>query len=184
MGYGSASLKSNYAVGSWVTGSQAAKSFLKDTLNVPVENLVIDDGGGLSKTNRITTDILAKILLYAQKQPWGADYLKTLAVAGVDGTLKKRMKRTSAAGRVSAKTGYIAGISSLSGYVADSHGHPKIIFSMIFQFPSGKLWQAKSAEDKLCIRLAEYLGSVREQMPQNTIEPESYSKSSEEPDEE
>jgi D-alanyl-D-alanine carboxypeptidase/D-alanyl-D-alanine-endopeptidase (penicillin-binding protein 4) len=114
----------------------------------------------LSKNNRITANILAKLLYFAKQQPWGEEFRSSFAVAGNDGTLRKRMRGTPASGKVYAKTGFIAGTSALSGYVLDNQNKPRVIFSMIFNFsPAGKLWQVKGIEDKICVTIAKLLAN-------------------------
>jgi len=176
LGYQSAKTHASFSAGTWTTGQLAVKEFLQDRLKVSLDNIFIDDGSGLSKNNRVSAEIIAKLLYFAQQQLWGERFRSSLAVAGgKDGTLRKRMRRTAAAGRVYAKTGYIAGSSALSGYILDNENKPKIIFSMIFNFPgaSGKLWQIKSIEDKICIVLAQLLANQPITTPKNT-EPEIY----------
>ncbi len=158
IGYHYAKSHTSFGAGTWTTGQMATKQFLQDQLKVPIDSVFIDDGGGLSKNNRITVNIIAKLLYYAKQQPWGEAFRCSLAVAGKDGTLKKRMKRTPAVGRVYAKTGFITGASALSGYVVDNQNKPRVIFSMIFNnFPSGKLWQVKGIQDKICVTIARLL---------------------------
>jgi serine-type D-Ala-D-Ala carboxypeptidase/endopeptidase (penicillin-binding protein 4) len=115
----------------------------------------MDDGSGLSKENRLTaqavTDLLA--VMYARH---GDAFVETLSVAGQDGTLAKRMKNTSAEGRVFGKTGYIAGTSTLSGYVRTKSGRMIAFSCLMNDVASGDLWKAHQAQDKLCARLADY----------------------------
>jgi D-alanyl-D-alanine carboxypeptidase/D-alanyl-D-alanine-endopeptidase (penicillin-binding protein 4) len=142
--------------GSWTTGELAAKAFLLQIVKTPVADLVFDDGSGLSRHNRQTAQTFADLLTYAKNQPWAARFIQTLAIAGTEGTLWKRMRNTPAEGKIFAKTGYISKVSALSGYVVDGQNQPRIVFSMLFNFsPSGKLWQVKTIEDKICIALAQ-----------------------------
>jgi len=146
-------------VGSWKTGRMAAHCFLQDKVGFDVagSGLVIDDGSGLSPANRISPDCLASVLYHATRQPWASDFVASLASPGEDGTLRNRMKGTLADDRIRAKTGYISGASTLSGYVADGRGHVRILFSMIFNnFARGQLWRVLQVQDKICIKLAAY----------------------------
>jgi len=142
--------------GSWSTGELAAKAFLEQILKVPTTQLVIDDGSGLSRYNRQTSRTIAKLLTYVHERSWRDRFIQTLAVAGVKGTLSRRMRNTPAEGKIFAKTGYISNVSALSGYVLDGENQPRFIFSMLFNFhPTGKLWQVKAVEDKICMALAQ-----------------------------
>jgi D-alanyl-D-alanine carboxypeptidase/D-alanyl-D-alanine-endopeptidase (penicillin-binding protein 4) len=155
MGYRYSEKNSAIPVGSWANGQLGLKAFLEKEVQVPTENLKIDDGSGLSRYNRISAYTIAKLLYYANQQSWKSSLLDTMAVSGQKGTLRKRMRGTPAAGKVYAKTGYIAGVSALSGYVVNSQKEPEFIFSMLYNFsPSGNLWQVKSISDRICIELA------------------------------
>ena len=59
----------------------------------------------LARDNLVTPRGIVALLRYAARQPWGKDFLSTLPVSGVDGTLEDRMNNTAAAGMIQAKTG-------------------------------------------------------------------------------
>ena len=85
--------------------------------------IVVADGSGLSRYDLITADALDVVLARmfedpAAREPW----LAALPVAGVDGTLERRMKGTAAEGRVHAKTGSIAYVRGLAGYARRPDG--------------------------------------------------------------
>jgi D-alanyl-D-alanine carboxypeptidase len=66
------------------------------------------------------------------------------------------MRGTTAEGRVFGKTGYVLGTSALSGYVRAKSGRT-IIFSVLMNdVPWGELWKARTAQDKVCLRLVDY----------------------------
>ena len=112
------------------------------------------DGSGLSLYNYVSPELLTMLLRYAWKEPRIYSHLlPSLPVAGEDGTLKKRMKKTAAAGNVRAKTGTLTGIISLAGYLTASNGH-ELCFAIINQgVLSGK--EARILQDKLCNVLCE-----------------------------
>ena len=112
----------------------------------------IADGSGVSLYNYLTPELLIRLLEYA----WREDRIRqklypSLPIAGVDGTLEKRMQKTPAQGNIHAKTGTVSGVSSLSGYATSPEGHV-IAFSIInMGIPRaqvGRDWQ-----DKVCIAL-------------------------------
>lgn len=77
--------------------------------------IAIHDGSGLSRLNRISPEILVRILIHAAKSPYQKPFTDSLPVSGRDGTLKYRLKRYS--GRVFAKTGSVQYANSLAGYL-------------------------------------------------------------------
>ena len=112
----------------------------------------IADGSGLSLYNYVTPELLISFLRYAyQNNSIYANLLPTLPVAGVDGTLKDRMKNTPAFQNVKAKTGTLTGISSLAGYCTGGNGH-QLAFVIINQgIQSAK--SGKTFQDKVCAAL-------------------------------
>ena len=112
------------------------------------------DGSGLSLYNYVSAECLTMLLRYAwQQKPIYEALLPTLPVAGVDGTLKTRMKKTAAEGRVQAKTGTVTGVSSLAGYVTSVTGH-RLCFAIINQ-GALRLKNARDFQDRLCQLLVE-----------------------------
>ena len=114
----------------------------------------VADGSGLSLYNYVSVELLVRLLRYAWRSPsiWRT-LLPSLPIAGVDGTLKDRMKKTAAEGNVKAKTGTLTGISSLAGYCTTADGHElafAIINQGIMQNTRGKAFQ-----DRVCKVLCE-----------------------------
>lgn len=152
IGFDLARRRASFPVGSWTTGSLAVREFLQNTLSVSCKGINIDDGSGLSRKNLVTPAILVKLLLFASRNY--PDFVNSLSISGRDGTLRKRMRKTQAAGKIYGKTGYISGVSALSGYAVDGTGKVRYIFSMLFNnFNRGQLWKIKSVQDKICIEL-------------------------------
>jgi D-alanyl-D-alanine carboxypeptidase/D-alanyl-D-alanine-endopeptidase (penicillin-binding protein 4) len=96
------------------------------------EEYVLADGSGLSRYNYLTPHMLVTILERIYRDPRHRDaFIATLPVGGEDGgTIAKRFKGTRAAGNVKAKTGSLANVRALSGYVTSLDGEP-IVFSII-----------------------------------------------------
>lgn len=90
----------------------------------------IADGSGLSRHNLLTPTTLVKVLDGMQRDTAFAVFYNSMPVAGVDGTLKSRMKGTTAEGNVRAKTGSIAAARALSGYVTSADGE-RLVFSIM-----------------------------------------------------
>lgn len=113
--------------GSWKTGTYVIRDYLAG-VGVSGDVSVVD-GSGLSRMNKVSPGDLAEVLLRAYKNPEiSKEFLESLPVAGVDGTLEKRFYELK--GRVYAKTGYLEGARSLSGYVFARDGRT-YVFSII-----------------------------------------------------
>ena len=105
---------------------QAAKLIydLIDGMGLDTDHYQIADGSGLSLYNYVSPELLVCFLNYAFSKPEIYSHLyPALPIAGVDGTLSKRMRDTPAYGNVHAKTGTVDGISSLAGYLTARNGH-------------------------------------------------------------
>ena len=109
----------------------------------------VADGSGLSLYNYVTPDMELKLLRYAWKNSEIIEkFYPSLPIAGVDGTLKNRMKGTKAQGNVHAKTGTVTGVSALAGYCTASNGH-HLCFSIINQgIPKAKI--GRDFQDAVC----------------------------------
>ena len=77
----------------------------------------IEDGSGLSRYNLMSADALSKLSVYAYQQSYGKELYQLLPIAGVDGTLARRMQNGLAKGNVHAKTGSMSTMKNISGYV-------------------------------------------------------------------
>jgi len=119
-------------------------------------NYRIVDGSGVSHYNLISTELLNAVLKYFYlKRPEYYDPLvNSFPIAGVDGTLKRRMINTPAENNVRAKTGTLSGVSSLSGYVT-AKNHHQLSFSMMIQNHVRKTYRAVYFLDKICSILSE-----------------------------
>ena len=105
---------------------QAAKLIcdLIEELGLDSDQYQIADGSGLSLYNYVSPELLVRFLNYAASKPEIFSHLyAALPIAGVDGTLSKRMQETPAYNNVHAKTGTLDGISSLAGYLTARNGH-------------------------------------------------------------
>lgn len=110
------------APGATHKGVAILKRFL-DEVGVDPQEYNIVNGSGLSQQNRISANALTQILIYAhRKSKIRADYTSALAVAGIDGTLKNRLRAPALMGNVKAKTGTLNNVSSLAGYMETRSG--------------------------------------------------------------
>lgn len=111
------------------------------------------DGSGLSRGNTFTARQMALLLRAMWKDPARALVVDSLPVSGVDGTLSKRLTQDAYKGRIRAKTGYIAGVSTLSGYAASASGEV-FCFSVLVNGVKGAT-AAKAVQDAIAKLLAD-----------------------------
>jgi D-alanyl-D-alanine carboxypeptidase/D-alanyl-D-alanine-endopeptidase (penicillin-binding protein 4) len=90
----------------------------------------IDNGSGLSRSTRITVLQMAKVLSAAYHSPFAPEYLASFPLAGMDGTLRSRMK-SSPAGAIRLKTGHLDGVSGVAGFVTASTGKTFVLVSLV-----------------------------------------------------
>ena len=130
-------------------GAAAALRWLAG-LGVRTEELVIADGSGLSTDSRLTTDALARILLATWRDFQAApEFLASLPIGGIDGTLDGRMVGSAATRNVRAKTGFINGVSALSGYAMNEGGRV-LVFSILVNNPRAGVWEINRSVDRIC----------------------------------
>jgi D-alanyl-D-alanine carboxypeptidase/D-alanyl-D-alanine-endopeptidase (penicillin-binding protein 4) len=92
---------------------------------------VLDNGSGLSRSERLTPRQLAQALQAAQWGPWSAELMMSLPIAGVDGTLRNRLKTGPAAGQARLKTGMLRNVRALAGVISDPQGRQWTLAAMI-----------------------------------------------------
>jgi D-alanyl-D-alanine carboxypeptidase/D-alanyl-D-alanine-endopeptidase (penicillin-binding protein 4) len=93
--------------------------------------LVLENGSGLSRSERISATGLSALLLAAWKSPVMPELMASLPLAGIDGTLKKRLSDSAASGRAHLKTGYLQGVRAIAGYVLDASGKRWVVVCLI-----------------------------------------------------
>jgi len=137
------------------TTEHGVKTILKklQELGIRTEGVAMENGSGLSKKTRISAETLAEALQAAYRDPkLRIDFISSLSVLGVDGTLKRKFRHSDLAGRFLGKTGTLNGVSALSGYVFPKNSektHP-YIYSFILNGRGKNFWKEKQmAQDLL-----------------------------------
>jgi D-alanyl-D-alanine carboxypeptidase/D-alanyl-D-alanine-endopeptidase (penicillin-binding protein 4) len=97
-------------------------AFMK-RIGVPENQFHFDDGCGLSKQNNVSATALTQVLTYNYYTHNRQTFFSSLAVAGIDGTLEERFRGSDLRTRVFGKSGFVEGVSALSGYVHAKDGH-------------------------------------------------------------
>jgi serine-type D-Ala-D-Ala carboxypeptidase/endopeptidase (penicillin-binding protein 4) len=137
--------------GSIAQGARVVRQFLMNA-GVDPGDFLFYDGSGLSGNDLITPRAATTLLVYAARQPWGNVYRSSLPIGGVDGSLSGRFAGPLR-GRVFAKTGTLAEVNALSGYLTANSGKT-VVFSVICndRQPTGD--GARSALDKIVTAIA------------------------------
>ncbi len=139
--------KEKKGVGSWQSGNEVITDMMSNReAGEPAFRSA--DGSGYSRNNRITPRFLSELLRQVENDYDGfLEY--QLPTAGQDGTLARRLAAEKYRERVNAKSGYIARVGTLSGYVTSKSG-PKYAFSiMINNFRRGSNWDMRQIQDAL-----------------------------------
>jgi serine-type D-Ala-D-Ala carboxypeptidase/endopeptidase (penicillin-binding protein 4) len=119
------------------------------------DGFIVRDGSGLSRYDYVSPETIVHVLMAMRRNPSFPIFYNALPIAGVDGTIERRMRGTPAADNVHAKTGSVAQARSLSGYVQALNGDT-LTFSILannWSVPAGRV---TSAADSIAARLASY----------------------------
>jgi len=117
--------------------AERARQRLNDWLaqrRLAFPELVVDNGSGLSRRERISAASLNRLLLDAWRHPLMPEFVSSLPLAGLDGTMKKRLNGSAPAGRAHIKTGTLDGVKTAAGYVFDASGR-MIAVTMLINDP-------------------------------------------------
>ncbi len=143
---------------SWAHGVAEVRRWMVDEAHV-LGGFRVDNGSGLFASTEVTPLQLARVLDAAWRDfRVGPDLVASLAVMGVDGTTRSRMRSTAALGRVRAKTGTLAAVSTLSGYVAIDGRHPLAFAVLVNDIPGGARGHARALQNDVVAACLEYLG--------------------------
>jgi D-alanyl-D-alanine carboxypeptidase/D-alanyl-D-alanine-endopeptidase (penicillin-binding protein 4) len=133
-----------------IAGGMKLIEALQAELQIAKSQMTLVNPSGLTRDNKMSAQALLKVLFYAQKNfSMMPEMLVSLPIAGVDGTLKRRMKNTPGERFVRAKTGYLTGVISLAGYAGRSDGQV-LPFVMIYN-GSGDEWKVRELFDDLVL---------------------------------
>ena len=111
-------------------GEHVVRQWLQDN-KISDAGLVLDNGSGLSRSERISPATLAGVLRAAKASRWAPEFLSALPIVGVDGGMRKRLTDTTAAGVARVKTGGLRNVVSLAGYVPDMNGELCVVVTIL-----------------------------------------------------
>lgn len=121
--------------------AQAVRMWLQQR-GMPMPDLVLDNGAGLSRVERISAGSLARLLVDAYASPTMPEFIASLPMAGIDGTMRSR---TAAYGHAHIKTGLLNEVRALAGYVLSESGRRYVVVFLINHAHSGAGQPAQDA---------------------------------------
>lgn len=129
--------KGRLALGDWLV-----------TMRLDLPGLRVDNGAGLSRDSRITARAMAQLLLAAYQSPYQPEFMASLPLAGMDGTMHRRLRDSPLAGRAHIKTGSLDDVSAGAGYVLSSSN--KLYVVVVFLNHEGlRRTTAKAIQDEV-----------------------------------
>jgi D-alanyl-D-alanine carboxypeptidase/D-alanyl-D-alanine-endopeptidase (penicillin-binding protein 4) len=138
-------------------GLEVVRNFLRQA-GVNDNDVALNDGSGLSRNDLISANTTIQLLSFMSKHK----YLHSCEapIAGVDGTLRTRMRGTPAEGNVRAKTGSLSSVASLSGYVTTAAGEHLVFSMMLNNYPDAAAVRRDSI-DAIAVLLASFSGKTQ-----------------------
>jgi D-alanyl-D-alanine carboxypeptidase/D-alanyl-D-alanine-endopeptidase (penicillin-binding protein 4) len=145
----------------WAGSAKQAHRTLVEGFGLSERDLTVADGSGLSRRNRVAARAVTRLLAELARRDDGSVLLRSLPIAGVDGSLRRRLGDRRYRGRIVAKTGTLAGVSCLAGYVLDragEKGEPVAAFAVLCNGLSGRQRAAADQlENALAILLVDHV---------------------------
>jgi len=134
-------------------GRRAVMQILQSHGALKAHQLKIDNGSGLSRTARLTTFVLADMLDDAYAR-YGKRWMRTLSIAGVDGTIRKRFRGTKVSHRAWMKTGTLKRVKNIAGYVKSKEGE---IYTVVILVNTKRgRWRASKLQNEILKWLVDY----------------------------
>jgi len=117
------------APGTEENGRRAIKQWLLDE-GFDAASLSLDNGAGLSRTSRMSADQIAALLRFAYGRPYMPEFLSSMSIAGLDGTMSRRFRDDMLTGKAHIKTGTLDDVTAIAGYVQSQSGDRYAIVAM------------------------------------------------------
>lgn len=137
-------------------GVEVVRTFLREA-GVDPSALSLTDGSGLSRDDMVTAEATLQLLTYMRRHRFATAFREALPIAGVDGTIRNRMKGTPAQNNLRAKTGELRSASSLSGFVTTAAGEELVFSIMVNNYPDG-VNPPSVCIDPIAVLLASFAG--------------------------
>jgi serine-type D-Ala-D-Ala carboxypeptidase/endopeptidase (penicillin-binding protein 4) len=102
-----------------------------DEIGIPRDSLAIENGAGLSREARLSANFLRDILLHGSRIPNMPEFIASLPLSGLDGTMRDRLSNERGTGRAHAKTGSLNGVAAIAGYVHAHSGRRFVVVAIV-----------------------------------------------------
>jgi len=119
---------------------------------------VMENGSGLSRNERVSAREMATILHAAWQSPYAAEYIASLPLVAMDGTMRKRLRRTPMAGEAHIKTGTLNTVRAIAGFSRDGAGNTWAVVAIL---NDPRPWGASSILDQVLLDLHQSKGGAR-----------------------
>jgi D-alanyl-D-alanine carboxypeptidase/D-alanyl-D-alanine-endopeptidase (penicillin-binding protein 4) len=110
-------------------GRQVVREWLRER-NLDFKQFNLGNGAGLSRDSRMTARDLGQMLRYAYESPFMPEYLSSLSLSGLDGTLSRRFRNGDLTGKAHIKTGSLDDVSAFAGYFQSRQGNRYIVVAL------------------------------------------------------
>jgi D-alanyl-D-alanine carboxypeptidase/D-alanyl-D-alanine-endopeptidase (penicillin-binding protein 4) len=141
------------------SGLETVRNFLRQA-GIGDSDVALNDGSGLSRNDLISANTTVGLLTFMTKHKYFEQFRDALPIAGVDGTLRTRMRGTPAEGNLRAKTGSLSSVASLSGYVTTAGGEHLVFSMMLNNYPDASAVRRDSI-DAIAVLLASFSGKTQ-----------------------
>jgi D-alanyl-D-alanine carboxypeptidase/D-alanyl-D-alanine-endopeptidase (penicillin-binding protein 4) len=110
--------------------ARAIKLWLAQS-GIPAAGLVLENGSGLSRVERVSAGTLGQLLVGAWRSPVMPELAASLPIVAEDGTMRRRLRHTTIAGQAHIKTGSLAESRAIAGYVLDRDGRRVVVVCLV-----------------------------------------------------
>lgn len=117
-------------VSTFARADAAVRGWMREQ-RIDDRGFVIDNGSGLSRIERISADQMGHLLQAGLRSPWAPEFQASMPIGAVDGTMRRRLQDSPAAGRARLKTGTLRNVTALAGYVPDANGQLCVLVAMV-----------------------------------------------------
>lgn len=128
------SLGAKYRTSADSDDAMAAQRVVRQWLakkGITAPHLVMENGSGLSRAERVSAREMANMLQAAWHSPYSAEFVSSMPIAGMDGTMRKRLKTTAMRGEAHVKTGTLNTVRAIAGFSRDNNGNTWAVVAIL-----------------------------------------------------